>query len=81
MNLATQRNNIVHRILDISDSKLLNKIEEYQNSNKQWELKVNEISNLLSKIEEKNKIVEEINNSEFLIKFYRLLILILVLYI
>lgn len=27
-NLATQRNNIVHRILDISDSKLLNQIEE-----------------------------------------------------
>lgn len=28
MNLATQRNNIVHRILDVSDLKLLNKIEE-----------------------------------------------------
>jgi hypothetical protein len=28
MNLTTQRNNIVHRILDISDSKLLNQIEE-----------------------------------------------------
>jgi hypothetical protein len=28
MNLATKRNNIVHRILDISDSKLLNQIEE-----------------------------------------------------
>ena len=28
MNLTTQRNNIVHRILGISDSKLLNQIEE-----------------------------------------------------
>lgn len=28
MNLVTQRNNIVHRILDISDLKLLNQIEE-----------------------------------------------------
>ncbi|HQZ24950.1 MAG TPA: hypothetical protein PLD18_06595 [Flavobacterium sp.] len=28
MNLVTKRNNIVHRILDISDSKLLNQIEE-----------------------------------------------------
>ena len=28
MNLTTQRNNIVHRFLDISDSKLLSKIEE-----------------------------------------------------
>lgn len=28
MNLTTQRNNIVHRILDISDLKLLNQIEE-----------------------------------------------------
>jgi hypothetical protein len=28
MNLTTKRNNIVHRILDISDSKLLNQIEE-----------------------------------------------------
>lgn len=28
MNLTTQRNNIVHRILDISDVKLLNQIEE-----------------------------------------------------
>lgn len=28
MNLATKRNNIVHRILDISDSNLLNQIEE-----------------------------------------------------
>lgn len=28
MNLTTQRNNIVHRILDISDMKLLNQIEE-----------------------------------------------------
>ena len=28
MNLITQRNNIVHRILDISDMKLLNQIEE-----------------------------------------------------
>jgi hypothetical protein len=28
MNLNTQRNNIVHRILDISDLKLLNQIEE-----------------------------------------------------
>jgi hypothetical protein len=31
MNLTTQRNNIVHRILHISDSKLLNKIEELLN--------------------------------------------------
>lgn len=28
MNLDTQRNNIVHRILDVSDLKLLNQIEE-----------------------------------------------------
>ncbi len=28
MNLVTQRNNIVHRILDISDLKLLNQIEQ-----------------------------------------------------
>ncbi len=28
MNLITQRNNIVHRILDISDLNLLNQIEE-----------------------------------------------------
>lgn len=28
MNLTIQRNNIVHRILDISDEKLLNQIEE-----------------------------------------------------
>lgn len=28
MNLTTQRNNIVHRILEVSDSKLLNQIEE-----------------------------------------------------
>ena len=28
MNVATQRNNIVHRILDISDLNLLNQIEE-----------------------------------------------------
>lgn len=28
MNLATKRNNIVHRILDVSDLKLLNQIEE-----------------------------------------------------
>ncbi len=28
MNLTTQRNNIVQRILDISDVKLLNQIEE-----------------------------------------------------
>jgi hypothetical protein len=31
MNVATQRNNIVHRILDISDLKLLNQIEELLN--------------------------------------------------
>jgi hypothetical protein len=31
MNLSTQRNNIVHRILDISDLKLLNEIEELLN--------------------------------------------------
>lgn len=31
MNLITQRNNIVHRILDISDLKLLNEIEELLN--------------------------------------------------
>ncbi len=31
MSLTTQRNNIVHRILDISDLKLLNEIEELLN--------------------------------------------------
>lgn len=28
MNITSQRNNIVHRILEVSDMKLLNKIEE-----------------------------------------------------
>ena len=56
MNLATQRNNIVHRILDISDLKLLNKIEElldndvftYTTSGKP--LSVKEYKNHLDKI-------------------------------
>lgn len=56
MNLATQRNNIVHRILDISDSKLLNQIEElldkdvftYTTSGKS--LSVKEYKNHLDKI-------------------------------
>jgi hypothetical protein len=56
MNLTTQRNNIVHRILDISDSKLLNQIEElldkdvftYTTSGEP--LSVNEYINHLDKI-------------------------------
>ena len=56
MNLTTQRNNIVHRILDISDLKLLNKIEElldndvftYTTSGKP--LSVKEYKNHLDKI-------------------------------
>lgn len=56
MNLTTQRNNIVHRILDISDSKLLNQIEElldkdvftYTTAGKP--LSVNEYKNHLDKI-------------------------------
>ena len=56
MNLATQRTNIVHRILDISDLKLLNKIEElldndvftYTTSGKP--LSVKEYKNHLDKI-------------------------------
>jgi len=56
MNLATQRNNIVHRILDISDLKLLSQIEElldkevftYTTSRKP--LSVKEYKNHLDKI-------------------------------
>jgi hypothetical protein len=56
MNLNTQRNNIVHRILDISDLKLLNQIEElldkdvftYTTSGKP--LSVKEYKNHLDKI-------------------------------
>lgn len=56
MNLTIQRNNIVHRILDISDEKLLNQIEElldqdvftYTTSGKQ--LSVKEYKNHLEKI-------------------------------
>jgi hypothetical protein len=56
MNLATKRNNIVHRILDISDSKLLNQIEAlldkdvftYTTSGKS--LSVKEYKNHLDKI-------------------------------
>jgi hypothetical protein len=56
MNLTTQRNNIVHRILDISDLKLLNQIEElldkdvftYTTSGKP--LSVKEYKNHLDKI-------------------------------
>ena len=56
MNLTTQRNNFVHRILDISDSKLLYQIEElldkdvftYTTSGKP--LSVNEYINHLDKI-------------------------------
>ncbi|TRX40061.1 hypothetical protein [Flavobacterium restrictum] len=33
MNIATQRNNIVHRVLDITDSELLKEIEELLNKN------------------------------------------------
>ena len=33
MNLVTQRNNIVHRVLDITDLKLLKEIEELLNNN------------------------------------------------
>jgi hypothetical protein len=33
MNIATQRNNIVHRVLDITDLKLLKEIEELLNKN------------------------------------------------
>lgn len=33
MSVETQRNNIVHRILDIENSQLLNQIEELLNSN------------------------------------------------
>lgn len=56
MNLTTQRNNIVHRILDISDLQLLNQIEElldkdvftYTTSGKP--LSVKEYKNHLEKI-------------------------------
>jgi chromosome segregation ATPase len=44
---------------------LLNKIEEYQNSNKEWEIKVGGIKSLLSRFEEKNNSLKEEN--EFLI--------------
>jgi hypothetical protein len=33
MNIATKRNNIVHRVLDITDLKLLKEIEELLNKN------------------------------------------------
>jgi hypothetical protein len=33
MNIATQRNNIVHRVLDITDLKLLKEIEELLDKN------------------------------------------------
>jgi hypothetical protein len=33
MNIATKRNNIVHRVLDITDIKLLKEIEELLNKN------------------------------------------------
>jgi hypothetical protein len=33
MNIVTQRNNIVHRVLDITDIKLLKEIEELLNKN------------------------------------------------
>ncbi len=39
----------------------MKKIEEYQDSNRTWENKVNEINYLLNKLEENNRIINEEN--------------------
>lgn len=56
MNISTQRNNIIHRVLDITDLKLLQEIEELLNKNvltyttSGKELSVKEYKNHLDKI-------------------------------